>query len=401
MLFSTLQIALREIRRNLMRSGLTALGIVIGVASVIAMLTLGEGATSDVTSSIGALGNNLLIVSPGAEQHGPIGSSASAFTPADERALRREISGLSGLAPTVSRGVLVVYGNKNWSTSVSGSNNDFFPVRSYSVDHGRVFSETELAGGAPVCVLGATVVRELFGQQDPLGTTVRVGSLACQIIGTLETKGQASFGMDQDDLVVMPLSTVQRRLVGSTDIGSFFLSSASANTTTRVKTDVELLLRQRRHIQVGEKDDFNVSDMQEIAQTMSSVTNILTALLGAIAAVSLLVGGIGIMNIMLVSVTERTREIGIRLAIGARGREVLLQFLVEAVVLSVLGGALGVMIGLGGSYAALNVLHMPFKFLPNIVGLAFLFSAAVGIVFGYVPARKAARLNPIEALRYE
>ncbi|MFH1811593.1 MAG: ABC transporter permease [Pseudomonadota bacterium] len=401
MFTSTLLMALREIRRNLMRSGLTALGIVIGVASVIAMVTLGEGATADVTASIGAMGDNLLIVSPGAERHGPIGTTASPFTNADERALRAEITGVSGLAPSVSRGVLAVYGNKNWNTTITGSSNDFFKVRGYSMSSGRRFSETELLGGGATCVLGATVVQELFGQQDPLGASVRVGNVACQVIGVLGAKGQSSFGMDQDDLVVMPLSTVQRRLAGSTDIGSFFLSAASSAGTTRVKTDVELLLRQRRHIQPGDKDDFNVRDMKEIAQTMSTVTGVLTALLGAIAAVSLLVGGIGIMNIMLVSVTERTREIGIRLAIGARGREVLLQFLVEAVVLSVMGGAAGVAIGLAGSYAALHALHMPFKFLPNIVGLAFAFSAAVGIVFGYVPARKAARLNPIEALRYE
>jgi putative ABC transport system permease protein len=256
-------------------------------------------------------------------------------------------------------------------------------------------------GGSAVCVLGATVRRELFGPQDPLGALVRVGTVSCTVVGVLVSKGQSTFGQDQDDFLVMPLATVQRRIAGSYDVGSIFVSATSDRQTVKAKRQIELLLRERRRIGPGQTNDFTVQDMKEISNTLGSVTGALTALLGAIAGVSLLVGGIGIMNIMLVSVTERTREIGIRLAIGARGAEVLLQFLIEAVTLSTLGGALGVAFGLTASYAVTRALKLPFSISPDIIVVAFGFSATVGVVFGFLPARKASRLNPIAALRHE
>jgi putative ABC transport system permease protein len=401
MLWQTLMMALREIRRNVMRSTLTTLGIIIGVAAVIAMVTLGQGATDKVTGDIAKLGNNMLIVMPGSERRGPTAESAQALTVDDARAIARDVPAAARVAPAASRGVLAVYGNKNWSTVASGTNNDYFAVRDFSVATGRVFSDVEMLGGNPSCILGATVRRELFGSQDPLGASVRVGSVACTVIGVLAEKGQSTFGADQDDFLVLPLPTLQRRITGNTDVSAIFVSATSDKLTSKAKEQIELLMRERRHIASGQKDDFLVQDMKEITKTVQTATGALTALLGAIAGVSLLVGGIGIMNIMLVSVTERTREIGIRLAIGARESEVLGQFLVESASLSALGGLIGIGLGLGGSYAAARGLGLPFPFLPEVVLIAFLFSAAVGVGFGYYPARKAAHLNPIEALRHE
>jgi putative ABC transport system permease protein len=269
------------------------------------------------------------------------------------------------------------------------------------VAEGRSFSAAELVGGKPACIIGATVRSELFGARDPLGAQIRVGRLTCQLVGVLKAKGQSSIGTDQDDLVVMPLSTFQRRVTGNRDVSTIFVSARDGRPTILVKSQIESLMRQRRRIQPGAADDFRVRDMKEISETVRSATGVLTALLGAIAAVSLLVGGIGIMNIMLVSVTERTREIGIRLAIGARGFEVMLQFLVEAVVLSTLGGVIGTGLGLVGSILATRAMGMPFILIPEIIVVAFVFSAIVGVCFGFLPARKAARLNPIDALRHE
>jgi putative ABC transport system permease protein len=400
-IWTTLLMALREIRRNPMRSTLTTLGIVIGVAAVIAMVTLGQGATEKVTSDISALGNNMIIVTPGSERRGPAAASAPALALDDVRAIARDVPQAARVAPSAGRGVLAVYGNRNWSTVANGTNNDYFEVRGFGVTAGRTFSDIELLGGNPACVLGATVQRELFGSQDPIGAVIRVGAVACTVIGVLDSKGQSTFGTDQDDFLVMPLATFQRRIAGNTDVAAIFVSASDEKATGRVRDAIELLMRERRHVAKGQKDDFAVQDMKEIVKTVQTATGVLTALLGAIAGVSLLVGGIGIMNIMLVSVTERTREIGIRLAIGAREHEVLAQFLVESAVLSAFGGVLGVIVGLGGSYAAARGLDLPFPFLPQIVVIAVIFSATVGVGFGYYPARKAARLNPIEALRHE
>jgi putative ABC transport system permease protein len=401
MWLATLLMAIRELRRNVMRSILTTLGIVIGVASVIAMVTLGRSAAARVTSDIASLGQNMLIVIPGSARRGGPVTTTEQFRLEDVRAIEKELPDLAGVAPTASKGVLAVYGNANYSTVAYGTTNAYLTVRALKVVRGRDFSDGELAGGTPACILGETVRKQLFANQEALEATIRVGTVACRVVGLLESKGQNTFGQDQDDFLIMPLPTVQRRLTGSSDIGTIFVSVGDEREIARAKSRIQGVLRERRRIQPGQEDDFNVQDTKEIANTLSSVTGVLTALLGAIAAVSLLVGGIGIMNIMLVSVTERTREIGIRLAIGALAKEVLLQFLVEAIFLCILGGGIGVAFGLGGSYAATRALSMPFQVDPSIVVLAFAFSGAIGVAFGYLPARKAARLNPIEALRHE
>jgi putative ABC transport system permease protein len=401
MLGNTLLMALREVRRNKLRSALTTLGIVIGVAAVIALVTLGEGATARVTSDIANMGVNMLTVIPGAQRRGPTNLSAAPLTLDDARAIEREIHAVAAVAPTVSRSALTVYANKNWNTVATGTTNAYFSVRAVKLDFGRMFSDVELASGQAVCVLGATVRRELFGHQDPLGASIRLGRVSCLVIGVLTSKGQSTFGNDQDDYVLMPLSAMQRRVAGTNDLSAITVSAVDESQTTKAKQQLIGLMHERRHIADGQADDFSVFDTREIQQTLQTVTGVLTALLGAVAAVSLLVGGIGIMNIMLVSVTERTREIGVRLAIGARGREVLLQFLVESVVLCVLGGLIGMVLGLAGSYTAGHFLNLPFVFLPQVVLIAFAFSFVVGVAFGLFPALKASRMNPIEALRHE
>ena len=403
MWWNTLLLAFRELRRNVLRSSLTILGIVIGVAAVITMVTLGRGATAQVTADIASLGSNMLQVRPGERFRGAGGvrSAATPFEAEDAEAIAAEVSSIVAVAPAASRGALAVYGNINWSTSVIGTTNDFLKVRDWPLILGREFADGELRGGKAVCLLGATVRRELFEQQDPVGNTIRLGSLSCQVIGVLATKGMSTFGRDQDDLVIIPLRTYQRRIAGNQNVDIIYVSAQDVSDTEKVKSDIEALMRQRRHIGRTADDDFNVRDMQEIVARVTGTTEVLTSLLGAVAAVSLLVGGIGIMNIMLVSVTERTREIGIRLAIGALERDVLRQFLVEAVVLSSLGGVIGIALGLSGSAVLAPSVGVQFVLDPTIVLIAFVFSAAVGVVFGYFPARKAARLNPIDALRHE
>ncbi|MBU1053536.1 MAG: ABC transporter permease [Proteobacteria bacterium] len=403
MFWETFFLALREIRRNVLRSSLTILGIVIGVAAVITMVTLGNGATAQVTANISSLGSNLLQVRPGQGQRGPGGtrSTAKNLEVDDAEVISREISGLAAVAPVGSQGAQAIYSNLNWSTTINGSTNAYLQVRNWRLKKGREFTDGELRSGRAVCILGDTVREKLFGGQNSLGEAIRMGKLTCRVIGVLETKGQSSFGSDEDDLVIIPLRTLQRRMAGNKDIQQILISAKNGVSTTKVKEDIERLMRERRRIATGKDDDFHVMDMQEIVTMLTGTTQVLTALLGAVAAVSLLVGGIGIMNIMLVSVTERTREIGTRLAIGALEQEVLMQFLVEAVVLSCFGGITGIIFGLITAQIGARVLGVPFIFNPGIVFLAFLFSAAVGIVFGYFPARKAAQMDPIEALRYE
>jgi putative ABC transport system permease protein len=401
MLLSTLAMALREIRRNAMRSILTMLGVVIGVAAVIAMVTIGEGATASVTNDIASLGEKLLILMPGAHRHGGPGVAAQPFERSDADTIERQIPGVRALAPTASKSVVAVYGNQNWTTQVNGSTAEFFDVRSYTLGQGRLLTEVDERNARAVCVIGATTKKELLGRAKPLGAIIRLGRTACEVVGVLEAKGSSAGGMDQDDLVVMPLKTFQQRIAGNRDVSVIYISVRENRSTALVGQQIESLMRERRGIAAGDENDFNLRDMQEISEMVTKTTGVLTALLGAIAAVSLLVGGIGIMNIMLVSVTERTREIGTRLAIGALAREVLLQFLIESIVLATMGGLTGIALGLGGAYLATRSLSLPFVFAPHIVGLAFVFSALVGIIFGYLPARKAARLSPIEALRHE
>ncbi|MBP6124499.1 MAG: ABC transporter permease [Phycisphaerae bacterium] len=401
MLWDTLLIALREIRRHILRSFLTVLGIVIGVASVITMVTLGNGATVQVTQQIKSMGSNLLMVTAGKRLGPGRDSSAPSFKIADAEAIARDISSIDAVAPASSQSVTAVFGNENWSTTVTGTTNQYLRARNCAIQTGREFSTSELRAGAAVCIIGDTIRKKLFGPQDPVGKRLRLGKLSFQVVGLLEAKGQSSMGQDQDDIVLIPIKSFQRRLSGNTDVGIILVSASDNASTEAVKEDIENLMRERRHISKNEEDNFNVMDMTEISNMLTGTTRILTALLGAVAAVSLVVGGIGIMNIMLVSVTERTREIGIRLAIGALEREVLMQFLVEAVVLSSAGGLLGIVVGLLMCAGLKGVLQVPFVFNPGIVIVAFLFSAAVGVIFGYFPAFKAASLDPIEALRHE
>jgi putative ABC transport system permease protein len=403
MLWSTLGIALREIRRNLLRGFLTVLGVVIGVAAVVIMVSLGQGATESVTSQVESLGSNLVMAIPGRGM-GPAGGSAPDFRLSDATAVAEGVTGVRAVAPVRILGANAVYLQEDWSTQAVGSTVDYFSVAGWTMAEGRTFNEAEYRAARPVCVLGETLVEELFGQQQPLGARIRLKSMSCEVVGVLEGKGQGAMGQDQDSVVVLPLSTLQRRLagrVGSRDVDRMMISVRDGASTDRVVREAIEILRERRGIRAGEDDDFSVLDTKEIADALSATTEILTLLLGAVAAVSLLVGGIGIMNIMLVSVTERTREIGIRMSIGALPREVLLQFLVEAVVLSVIGGLVGLVLALGGSYALAQFMGIPFIFDPQINLVAFAFSAAVGVVFGFAPARRAARLDPIEALRFE
>jgi len=404
MVWETVLIAIRAIRRNVMRSSLTILGIVIGVAAVITMVTLGKGATERVTSEIEKMGSNLIQIRPGQAMRGPmrgVSMSVNLFKIADADALEKEIFGLSAVAPSASKSIQVIYGNHNRATMVYGTTSSFLITRDWPLDIGNTFSISDEHSGKAVCILGSTVRNDLFGKEDPIGEIIRLGRISFKVIGVLSSKGQSNFGTDQDDIILIPIRAFQRRISGNTDVSMIFASTKNGVSTDKARLDIERLLRERRRIPPGKEDDFHVVDMQEIVSTVTSTTKVLTALLGAVAAVSLLVGGIGIMNIMLVSVTERTREIGTRLAIGALERDVLMQFLVESVVLSSLGGIIGIILGLLAGYVGSNVLGVPFIFGGGIVLLSFAFSAAVGVVFGYLPAKKASSLNPIDALRYE
>jgi putative ABC transport system permease protein len=400
MVWNAFLLALRELRRNVLRSFLTILGIVIGVAAVIVMVTLGSGATVQVSKQIASLGSNVVMILPG--QMGPgRGSSVAPFRENDVEAITRDIGELKAVAPAGSKSVTAVFANKNWSTAVTGSTNDYFMVANWVIARGRTFTESEMRAGKPACVIGATVNKELFGAQDPLGNKLRLKNVSCEVIGQLEAKGQSAMGRDQDDVIIIPLRTFQRRIAGNRDISLIQVSVRDEGAIDRVKSTIERLMRERRHLAPNEENDFSVLDTRQIAQTLTGTTRILTLLLSAVAAVSLLVGGIGIMNIMLVSVTERTREIGLRLAIGAFERDVLTQFLVEAVVLASFGGLFGVLLALAVSAALARVLQVPLILNPGIMILAFFFSGAVGVIFGYFPARRAAQLDPIEALRHE
>jgi putative ABC transport system permease protein len=397
----TLVLAVREIRRHLLRSFLTVLGIVIGVAAVVTMVTLGNGATAAVREQISGLGANLLQIRPGQGfGRGGGGPAPPDFQLDDVEAIREQVAGVVTAVPLAQTGGTAVRNAANWSTTIYGTAADYFSAQQWAIASGRVFTPAEEQAGKAVCVIGNTVRRNLFRDEDPLGQRIRLRDVSCEVIGTLVSRGQGGFG-DQDDVVMMPVKTVQRRFTGNRNVRIIVVQVDPAYDTAKVTASIQALLRERRNLAGGRQDDFNIFDTAQISQTLQGTTRILTALLGAVAAVSLLVGGIGIMNIMLVSVTERTREIGIRLAIGAVGREVLLQFLVEAIVLACLGGVIGLLLALFASWALAPVLNVPFLFDPQINLIAFGFSALIGVIFGYFPARRAAGLNPIDALRHE
>ena len=400
MLWNTLLLSLRAITRNVLRSFLTILGVVIGVAAVITMVTLGKGATRSVSDQISSMGSNLLMLRPG-QRFGPGADVAPNFKLADVEAIRTQISTIDAVAPVASLSVTAVYQARNWSTIVNGSTNDYFRAGNWEIVSGREFSETEERSGRAVCVIGETVRSNLFGTQNPVGSDIRIKQFSCEVVGLLKAKGQSAMGSDQDDTVIMPLRTVQRRLTGTQDVSRLTVAVREGASIDAAKEQLVLLMRERRNIAENEDDNFRVMDTRQIAETLTGTTRILTMLLGAVAAVSLLVGGIGIMNIMLVSVTERTREIGIRLAIGALEREVLLQFLIEAVVLASLGGLIGLALAAGASMTIARMMGIPYLFDPLTNLLSFLFSAAIGVIFGFFPARRAARLDPIDALRHE
>ena len=400
MLWETVRLAFRAIIRNKLRSFLTVLGVVIGVAAVIAMVTIGQGSSAQVAANVASLGNNVLSIRPGRQMGPGTRDTAPRFTLRDAEALAR-LSVVGSVSPQVQTSQTVVSGNLNVQSSVNGVSSAQLEVGGWTIARGRVFSPVEEKAGTAVCVIGETVRKALFGSGDPIDQTIRIKGVACSVIGLLSPKGAGTFGQDQDSVVWMPVRAVQRRLAGGNTVDSIGVTLAPNVTSERGIREIETLLRERRRIGLGEEDDFSVNDMKQIASMLNSINSVLAGMLSSVAAVSLLVGGIGIMNIMLVSVTERTREIGIRLAVGATSGQVLTQFLVEAVVLSILGGVIGILVGLGLALAASTLMAIPFAPSLGVVALAFGFSALVGVVFGFFPARRAARLDPIEALRHQ
>ena len=400
-----LRVALRAIARNKLRSSLTVLGIIIGVAAVIAMVAIGEGASSMVQDQVASLGDNLLNIFPGSMRgpggaHGGAGSSSS-LTDDDALAILARVPSITAVSPVVNSGAQVVYGDQNWSTSVNGAGVDFLQIRRWGLSAGSNFNDSAVRGSAKVCLLGQTVVDNLFGSENPLGQSIRIKKMPFTVIGVLDRKGQNTWGRDQDDVIIMPYTTCMKKLTGTTRISMILASATSMKALPRATEEITQLLRARHRIPAGGEDDFTVRTQQDIADIAGSTANVMRILLAAIASVSLLVGGIGIMNIMLVSVTERTREIGIRMAVGAKGWHVLMQFLSEAVVLACFGGILGIALGFTVARLVGHFAHWPILISPAAILLAFFFAAAIGVFFGFWPARKASRLDPIEALRYE
>ncbi len=395
----TVKIALRALRVHKLRSLLTMLGIIIGVGAVVAMVSVGQGASMQITQRIAALGSNVLQVFPGSSSSGGVrggSGSVSTLTLEDAKAIASACPDVAAVAPIVSRNAQVVYGNQNWFTSVTGTSTEYLQVRSWDIADGNMFTDDDVNAGTKVCVLGQTIVDNLFPDEDPVGAIIRISNAPFTVVGVLTVKGS-----DQDDIILIPVVTAQRRLTGRTGVNRIMVSAISQKRGDAAQEQITELLRRRHNIRSSADDDFSVRNMADIASAVASSSRVLTLLLASIASVSLLVGGIGIMNIMLVSVTERTREIGIRMAVGAKGRDVLLQFLVEAVVTSLLGGVLGILFGIGASQLIGLLAKWSTPMVPGAILLAFGFSAVVGVFFGYYPARRAANLDPIEALRYE
>ncbi len=402
--FVILKAAFRALRRNKLRTVLTMLGIIIGVGAVIAMVGIGNGAKAQVQSRIAALGQNVIMVFSGSVNRGGVYSGfggAGTLTVDDALAMEKEVPGVSAVSPEVRSGAQILAGNNNWSTSILGEGVGYLTIRQWDIEDGMMFTDADVRAAAKVCVLGKTTADKLFPEDDPVGKTIRIKNVPMKVLGVLKAKGASMFGSDQDDTVIVPYTTGMKRFAGVTTLRSINVQAATAEQMAEVQNGIAELLRQRHRIQPGRDDDFMMRNQQEIAETMSATTEVMTALLAAIASVSLLVGGIGIMNIMLVSVTERTREIGIRMAVGARGRDILLQFLIEAVALSSTGGLLGILSGVGGAKLITMIKQWPTLVSPNSIIIAFAFSAAVGVFFGFYPARTASQLDPIDALRYE
>jgi putative ABC transport system permease protein len=406
-LYSAAKVSYRSLRANKLRSALTMLGMIIGVAAVIAMVAIGAGANERISSQIASVGSNLILVLPGSTTSGGLRSGfggTPTLTMADARAIGKELPAVRFSAPSIRSTSPVVYGNQNWSTIIQGLTPEFFEIREWGLSAGRYFTTAEVEAAAKVAVLGQTVADNLFGDEIPIGKSVRIKRVPFTVIGLLERKGQSVQGQDQDDTVAVPITTAQRKLFGSAHIGTvgvIIVQAVDGDSVKDAEMQVNELLRQRHRIGPGEPPDFSVRNLSEMLAVAEASTRIMSLLLGAIASVSLLVGGIGIMNIMLVSVTERTREIGIRMAVGARERDILLQFLIEALILAVTGGAAGILLGVAGSSLISRFAGWSTLISPGAVLVAFGFSAAVGVFFGFYPARKASRLDPIEALRYE
>jgi len=406
-LFASLRIALRALMVNKMRSALTMLGIIIGVGAVIAMIAVGSGAKNVIAERIASMGSNMLIVMSGSSTSGGFrfgSGTVPTLTVDDAKAILSEIPSVKYVAPTLPGVAQVVYGNQNWSTSIQGTTPEMLDIREWPMASGRSFTQQDLDGATKVCLLGMTVVENLFGGVDPVGQIVRIKNVPFTVIGVLGEKGQASFGQDQDDTIFVPLTTAQKRLFGMQFPGmvrTITVQARGPEVMKEAEEEINSVLRQRHRIQPNQENDFTVRNLTEIMSTAQETASVMSLLLGAIASISLMVGGIGIMNIMLVSVTERTREIGIRIAVGAKGRDILLQFLIESLVLSLIGGILGITIGVVGTLILSSLTQWPTLFSMQAILLAFLFSGSVGVFFGFYPARKASMLNPIEALRYE
>jgi len=406
-LLASLRIALGALMVNKMRSALTMLGIIIGVGAVIAMVAVGSGAKRRIADQIASMGSNLLIVLSGSSTSGGLrfgSGTVPTLTVDDAKAILNEIPAVKYVAPTLGGGAQVVFGNQNWSTIINGTTPEVLEIREWSLAGGRSFTQQDIDGATKVCLLGKTVVDNLFGGIDPIGQIIRIKMVPFTVIGVLASKGQSTMGQDQDDTIIVPLTTAQKKLFGMQFPGMVRLIMVQATQPETMKdaeNQINDLLRQRHHIQPKQDNDFSVRNLTEIMSTAEQSANVMRYLLFAIALISLIVGGIGIMNIMLVSVTERTREIGIRIAVGAKGRDILLQFLIESLVLSLAGGTLGIAVGMAGTLILSSFTQWPTLFSIEAILLAFLFSSLVGIFFGFYPARKASLLNPIEALRYE
>ncbi|MGD0917488.1 MAG: ABC transporter permease [Thermodesulfobacteriota bacterium] len=406
-LLASLRIALSALMVNKMRSTLTMLGIIIGVGAVIAMVAVGSGAKKRIAEQIASMGSNMLIVLSGSSTSGGLrfgSGTVPTLNVGDAKAIQAEIPGVKYVAPNLGGAAQVVFGNQNWSTVISGTTPEVLDIREWPLSSGRPFAQQDVDGATKVCLLGQTVVDNLFGGIDPIGQVIRIKNVPFTVIGVLASKGQSTMGQDQDDTIIVPLTTAQKRLFGMQFPGmvrQIAVQAREPEVMREVENQINDLLRQRHHIQPTQDNDFTVRNLTEIMSTAEQSASVMSLLLGAIASISLIVGGIGIMNIMLVSVTERTREIGIRIAVGAKGRDILLQFLIESLVLSLIGGMIGIGVGVAGTVVLATFTQWPTSFSTQAILLAFLFSGSVGVFFGFYPARKASLLNPIEALRYE